>query len=69
MSDERSLIFEASCGLRPEAGSLEEEFLTACSIEDERLWRKIADYPKSDIERAVANLRRLGWRFYLATVH
>jgi hypothetical protein len=63
------LLFEDSVGKAPEDGSLEEDLLLACSAEDMELWDRLCEIPRSEIEQAVANLRRLGWRFHWETLH
>ena len=63
------LIFEESIGRTPDSESLEAEILRACSVEDLDLWDELCLIPMDELERAVANLRRMGWRFHLTEVH
>lgn len=51
------LIFDGRIGLRPDPGSLEETFLTACSRENRRLWTELRRYPFEELVEAVYNLR------------
>lgn len=63
------LVFEPSIGRYPEAGSLEEDLLIGCCVEDALLWERLAKTPMHELEEAVRRLRQLGWRFHLTTVH
>lgn len=62
------LRFNGAVGRAPEPGSAESMLLAACSVEDRRLWRDVANLPSWQIYEAIERLQALGWGFELVTI-
>lgn len=64
-----NLHFNGKQGMDPEYGSMEHNFLLACTFETPELWKEFDEMETNEMLAIVDNLISLGWGFEFVTLH